>query len=276
MSLITVLGASGFVGSAIVRRLEHAKLDHAAPGKNETLTGRKLGDVIYCVGLTADFRSRPLETVDAHVCHLMRIMRNCQFRSLVYLSSTRVYRRQSGAAQEEDMLSVDPSDGDDIYNISKIMGEATAMVAGPKVKIVRLSNVYGPDFTSANFLSTILKDLAQGKQVTVQSSADSEKDYISLNDVVDGLLRITLDGRHQIYNLASGVNVSNRQLAERLRELTKCRVTFAPSAVNHSFPRISIDRMRSEFGFQPSSVLDDLGKIIESYRAHYESHGAPG
>jgi len=273
MSPITVLGASGFVGSAIVRRLEHAKLDHAAPGKNETLTGRKLGDVIYCVGLTADFRSRPLETVDAHVCHLMQIMRNCQFRSLVYLSSTRVYRKQSGAAQEEDMLSVDPSDGDDIYNISKIMGEAAAMVAGPKVKIVRLSNVYGPDFTSANFLSTILKDLAQGKQVTVQSSPDSEKDYISLNDVVDGLLRITLDGRHQIYNLASGKNVANSQLADEFRRLTGQQLRFHPTAAKTIPPLIKIDRMQEEFNFKPAYVIDDLSKLIESYKAQFATAG---
>lgn len=276
MSLITVLGASGFVGSAIVRRLEHAKLDHAAPGKNETLAGRKLGDVIYCVGLTADFRSRPLETVDAHVCHLMQIMRNCQFRSLVYLSSTRVYRKQSGAAQEGDMLSVDPSDGDDIYNISKIMGEATAMAAGPKVKIVRLSNIYGPDFTSGNFLSTILKDLAQGKQVTVQSSPDSEKDYISLNDVVDGLLRITLDGRHQIYNLASGRNVANSQLADELRRLTGQQLRFPPTAPKTIPPLIRIDRMQEEFNFKPAYVIDDLSKLTEFYKAHYEKRGRPG
>src|SRR3954463_12246683 len=128
MSPITILGGSGFIGSALVERLAKIGLSCQAPDRGQKLTGKKLGDVIYCVGLTADFRSRPLETVDAHVCHLMQIMRNCQFRSLVYLSSTRVYRKQSGAAQEEDMLSVDPSDEDDIYNIWKIMGEATAMV----------------------------------------------------------------------------------------------------------------------------------------------------
>jgi nucleoside-diphosphate-sugar epimerase len=273
MSLITVLGGSGFVGSAIIRRLEHAKLDHVAPGKNETLTGKNLGDIIYCVGLTADFRSRPLETVDAHVCHLMQIVRNCHFRSLVYLSSTRIYRKQSGAAHEGDTLSVNPSDGDDLYNISKIMGEATAMAVGHKVKIVRLSNVYGPDFTSANFLSAILKDVVQGKQVTVQSSPDSEKDYISLNDVVDGLLRIALEGRHQIYNLASGKNVANSQLADELKRLTGQQLRFDPTAAKTISPLIKIDRMQEEFNFRPTNIIDDLSKLIESYKAQFATGG---
>ena len=269
MSLITVLGGSGFVGSAVIRRLGDAKLDHIAPGKSENLTGRRLGDVVYCVGLTADFRSRPLETVDAHVCHLMQIVRNCHFRSLVYLSSTRVYRKQSGTAHEEDMLSVNPSDRNDLYDISKIMGEAMAMAAGHKVKIVRLSNVYGPDFNSANFLSTILKDVVQRKQVMVHSSPDSEKDYISLNDVVEGLLRITLEGRHQIYNLASGKNVANSQLADEIRRLTGQELRFDPSAGKTISPLINIERMQEEFNFKPACVIDDLSNLVDSYKAQF-------
>src|SRR2546423_1407551 len=202
MSPITVLGASGFVGSALIRKLQDARLPYLAPGRTENLAGRNLGDVIYCIGLTADFRSRLLETVDAHVCHLMTIVRHCEFSSLVYLSSARVYRKQSGVAQEEDIVSVHPSDQDDLYDISKLMGEAVALAGCPKAKVVRLSNVYGPDFTSGNFLSAILRDVVQGKQVTVHSAPDSEKDYISLNDVVEGLLRITREGKHRLYNLA--------------------------------------------------------------------------
>src|SRR3954470_22708673 len=100
MSPITILGGSGFIGSALVERLAKIGLSCQAPDRGQKLTGKKLGDVIYCVGLTADFRSRPLETVDAHVCHLLHVLRDGDFESLVYLSSTRVYRNQTGVASE--------------------------------------------------------------------------------------------------------------------------------------------------------------------------------
>lgn len=276
MSLITVLGASGFIGSALARRLTGMGLTSLAPDRKQKLTGANLGDIIYCVGLTADFRSRPFETVEAHVEHLVHVLRDCDFQSLVYLSSTRVYRNQAGLASEDDSLSVDSSNPDDLYSISKLMGESVALSCGRKVRVVRLSNVYGPDFTSENFLSLMLRDAVSKKQFTVRTSPESEKDYISINDVVGGLIKITREGKHNVYNLASGVNVSNQQLTQRLSELTKCRIDFDPLAVKQCFPRVSIDRMRSEFGFQPSSVLDDLGDLIESYKANYEKQDRPG
>ena len=276
MSLITLLGGSGFIGSAIARRLTEKNLNYVSPNRTQELAGLNLGDVIYCVGLTADFRSHPLETVEAHVCHLLHVLRNCEFRSLVYLSSTRVYRNQDGIAREGDPLTVNSSNQDDLYAISKLLGEAVSMACGSRVKVVRLSNVYGPDFTSQNFLSSIIRDAVSKQQVTVHSSPDSDRDYISIDDVVDSLIRITLEGQQDIYNVASGVNVSNLQLTQRLSDLTKCRIDFDPLAVRQCFPRISIDRMRSEFGFQPSTVLDDLGKIIDLYQEHYEKQGRPG
>jgi nucleoside-diphosphate-sugar epimerase len=270
MSLITVLGGSGFIGSALVHRITEMGLSCQTPDRNQKLPGASLGDVIYCVGLTADFRSRPFETVDAHVCHLLHVLRDCDFQSLVYLSSTRVYRNQTSVACEDDSLSVNSSDQDDLYGISKLMGESVALASGRKVRIVRLSNVYGSDFASENFLSLMIKDAVSKKQITVRTSPDSEKDYIGINDVVGGLINIAREGKHNVYNLASGVNVSNLQLTQKISEVTGCRITFDPSSARQSFPKISIDRMRSEFGFQPASVLDDLETVIGSYKAHFE------
>jgi nucleoside-diphosphate-sugar epimerase len=269
MNLITLLGGSGFIGSAIARRLTEQNLTFSSPDRDQELAGSNLGDVIYCVGLTADFRARPLETVEAHVCHLLSILKSCEFQSLVYLSSTRVYRNQEGIAREADAVTVDGSNPDDLYAISKLMGEAAAMTCGRKAKIVRLSNVYGPDFTSENFLSSIIRDAVSGHQVTVHSSPDSERDYIRIDDVVDGIFRILREGQNCLYNLASGTNVSNRQLIEEISEATNCRILFDPTASKVSFPKISIDRMQAEFGFQPSSVLQDLAHVIGSYKAHF-------
>src|SRR5687768_14738265 len=89
--MITVLGSQGFVGRHVVQELEQRGLPYFAPPREAPLSGTPLGDVIYCIGLTADFRSRPFETVEAHVVKLRDVLEGCDLDSLLYLSSTRVY-----------------------------------------------------------------------------------------------------------------------------------------------------------------------------------------
>jgi len=272
MSPITVLGASGFIGSALTKRLEETRVDYFAPGRNESLLDRPLGHVIYCIGLTADFRSRPFETVEAHVCHLGRVLRDCDFKSLTYLSSARIYPRSGAPAVEGNLLQVRSSNPNDLYNISKIMGESLSLASGKTVRVVRLSNVYGDDFASQNFLPTVIKEAISKGRVTVNNSPEAEKDYISIHDVVDGLLHIAVDARQNIYNLASGKNISNQVLLQKISKLTGCEVNFDLASAKISFPEISIERICSEFDFRPRYLLDDLGELIDSYRRHSQGH----
>jgi nucleoside-diphosphate-sugar epimerase len=273
MDQVTVLGGSGFIGSAVVKKLEQTGAEYSAPGRDEILRG-PLGDVIYCIGLTADFRSRPFETVEAHVCHLLRVLRDCEFNSLVYLSSARVYQNQRAPAREEDPIQVNSLDPNDLYNISKIMGESLALASGKKIRVVRLSNVYGDDFTSRNFLPSLVREAISKRKLTVRSAPEAEKDYVGIQDVVEGLLKIAAGAGQSIYNLASGMNVSNRALIQKISELTGCEAVFDPAAPTTTFPVMSIDRIRAEFGFRPRYILDDLSTLVDSYKEHSAGRAA--
>jgi|GEM_PF-108468 len=265
--MITVLGASGFIGHRLHERLGELNIERYAPARDERLSGKHLGDVIYCIGLTGDFRSRPFDTVAAHVSKLLEVLRDCDFDSLLYLSSTRLYDAAENSTAEENPLRVAPMNPGDLYNISKAMGESIALNCGHRTRVARISNVYGADFSSHNFLSTIIREALKGR-IVLQTSAASVKDYVSVDDVVDGLIDIATRGREQIYNLASGVNVSNGELVESLRSLTGCAIEFSQEAQTVRAPPISIERLRKEFNFTPSLVLDDMANLLEVYRCN--------
>ncbi len=270
--MITVLGASGFIGSHLVTRLQQQEITHSAPGRGENLTGMNLGDVIYCIGLTADFRARPLDTVQAHVCHLLEVIRFCKFDSLLYLSSTRLYHRGKSPAQEEDALQVTPSDPSDLYNISKAMGEALVHSCERKVRIARISNVYGGNFFSSdNFLNSIIRAALSENKVVLHTALDSEKDYVYIDDVIDVLLKIATRGTRAVYNVASGTNVTNHELMDTIRRLTGCAVEATSDAETIKFPHISIERIMSEFSFAPSPMLQNLKGVIGLYERHLEN-----
>jgi nucleoside-diphosphate-sugar epimerase len=263
---ITVLGATGFIGSHLVERLRTRGVECFAPARDADLAGKALGNVIYCIGLTSDFRSRPLETVDAHVCALLKVIEQCDWQSLLYLSSTRLYSSLRKSATEDDIIPASPLEPGNIYNISKLMGEALVLGNGRPGRVARISNVYGDDVSSGNFLSSIIRDALITGKITLLSSPETARDFICIEDVVDGLLAIVGSGRHKVYNLASGAPISNRLLVERISDLTKCEVEYASDVSSLDFPLVSIDRMRGEFGFSPRSLLEDLENVVEFHR----------
>jgi nucleoside-diphosphate-sugar epimerase len=221
--------------------------------------------VLYCIGLTADFRSRPFDTMRAHVSVLTDVLENAQFESLVYLSSTRVYARNA-LGNENAAITVDVSDPSDLYNISKLAGEALCHSCGkPGVKVARLSNVVGYDPASENLLSTLTKEALAGR-IELQSDPSSSKDYITLEDVVWLLPQIAVSGQERLYNVASGKNVCNQEIVDRLIELTGCELAVCSSAPILHFPLIDIEKVRSEFGYFPTSVLNTVPKLIAASR----------
>ena len=266
--MITILGSEGFIGSHLTAHLRDSGIPCQTPARGDSLRGRPLGHVIDCAGVTADFRTRPYDTVEAHVSRVVDIARHCTLDSFVYLSSTRLYKdQQSAKAQEEDDISVSPVGAGGLYNLSKAMGEAVVLTLGERARVVRLSNVYGYGSEQHNFLASIVTDALTTGEIVLQTSFDSAKDYVSVTDVVRLLPRIAAEARQRIYNVASGVNVTNGEITSAIARLTGCRVSVRPDAETWVYPQISIDRARTEFDFTPSALLDHLPALVEAYRA---------
>src|SRR5712691_11740578 len=108
------------------------------------------------------------------------------------------------------------------------MGEALALTTGPPcVRVVRLSNVYGPEWESDNFLASVIRDAVDRGAVTFETSRQSSKDYVNIDDAVDLLLAIAEKGTARIYNVAAGAPLTNGDLAAALSDATGCAASFA-------------------------------------------------
>lgn len=258
----TVLGASGFVGKRLSKALEGEVYAPSRQDENALFQG-DLGHVFYCIGLTANFREHPFDTVEAHVCLLRRILERAQFESLTYLSSTRVYE---GAAttDEDSTLQVSPAHPGHLYNLSKLMGESLCLASGRKTRVARLSNVFGAGMRQS-FLSQVLAEAASSGAIRFLSAPASAKDYVSLSDVVRWLPRIALHGTHATYNLASGSNTSNAEIA-RLLQRKGVSVGYTADAPEWSFPPIDIRRLTQEFGAAQHRLPDEFDALFDSFK----------
>jgi nucleoside-diphosphate-sugar epimerase len=256
----TVLGGHGVIGRALVAGLRASAHSVDVLGRGDAWDpNADWGHAIYAVGMTADFRTRPFETVDAHVGLLSSALRHRRFDTFLYLSSTRIYLDADSTA-ETARLRVAPSDPSDLYNLSKLLGESLCLsIPRPGIRVARLSNVVGgQDEASENFIPSLLREARSGR-IFLQTDLMSAKDYIHIDDVLRLLPMISTSGAQRIYNVASGVSIEHGQWIERLRALTGCRVEVALDAPRVCFPPIDVRRIRAEFGHHPRSALTVVG-----------------
>jgi nucleoside-diphosphate-sugar epimerase len=257
----TVLGGRGHLGSPLAAALQRAGHEVILPARDAPLPPAA-GHVLFCIGVASDFRTRALDTIAAHVSALERYLRTDGWSSFLYLSSTRVYAG-SPDGRETTALTLDPGNPDHLYNLSKAAAEALCLTLNePHLRVARLANVYGDDAGTGTFVADVLRDARRGT-VRFGLAADSEKDYVALDDVVALLPRIALHGRERLYNVAAGRNLRIADLAAALERIG-VRCEFAPGGPVVRFPPVAIDRAVAEFGFHPQQLLDNLPALLNA------------
>jgi len=165
---------------------------------------------------------------------------------------------------------------DSPYQISKIIGELYGnyylrQFGLPFVK-ARFQNVYGPGEvlgagqwrgTTAtvwrNVTPTFIYRALKGMPLVVDNAGEATRDFIYVDDIVDGLLRCAVRGQAgEVYNLASGVETSIRDLAETINRLTE-----NPASIQIG-PRRDWDRSGRRYG-STAKAQDELG-----FRAQFD------
>jgi len=259
----TVFGAGGFVGGAIVERLRADGETVRAVGRGDAPPVGRWGHAIYAVGITADFRTRPAEELlEAHAGYAASLLASRSYDTFTYLSSTRIYR--DGATDEATQIQIDPSDPDRAYDASKLFGEAlTFSMAGDGARVARLSNVVPIRAEGPTFLADIVREARSTGALVLRSGAASAKDYIALDDAVEGVLRLTRYGGQLRCNVASGRNVANAEIAALLREHLGADVSYGEGADTRRATPIKIDALRDRTGFVPADPVPAIVRLMK-------------
>ena len=277
----TLIGGNGFIGRCVQARLQRDGWRCWIPQRDDAqLWQRDLGHVLYCAGLTADFAARPFAAVEAHASLLNRVLHGAQFDSLVYLSSTRLYDGLGDVQASEDLpLALSPNNPRHLYDLSKALGESMCVAAsGGRARVARLSCVWSEQADAAGFLPELLCRVMAARRADragpaprlhVDSSAQFERDYVHIDDVVDALIALLQGGASKIYNVAGGRNIANAQLFERLGAAAGCSIVATQTHMQtHTQPaapppRVCISRIAGEFGWRPRDTLARLTQIVE-------------
>jgi nucleoside-diphosphate-sugar epimerase len=182
---------------------------------------------------------------------------------------------------------------DSPYSISKLVGEMYGnyyfkMYGMPFVK-ARFQNVYGPrEILGAgqwrgtyatvwrNVTPTFIWKSLNGEALGLDNGGLVSRDFIYVEDICRGLIACALSGEPgEAYNIASGIEVTIKQLAETINLLTanQTPVNIQPARDwDNSGRRFgSTDKSRTELGFvAKTSVGEGLQQTVEWTRTNYE------
>ncbi len=266
MISVCILGGSGNIGKALHRFLKRdPEIQISSLSISDYLTSHHNFDVIYyCIGMTSDFQKLPFRTVEAHIEHLSKVLKTKRFGTLVYLSSTRIYKN-SFDTREETQLSINPIEGDSIYNISKLVGESLCLLTQKeRARIVRISNVVGGTLNDNSFLGFLGNSLMTGV-FELNSSLKSEKDFVDIERVTYCLKAVGLNSKHRVYNIGSGFNLRTEEIIDAIAsQYSYPFKVHSNENVIHSFPTLDISKISSEFGVKHYQKADIIQIILAS------------
>ena len=276
---LLVTGATGFIGSHLVRKLVHDGHEVIPLSRLSAAPAGALQHVQYDLGASEPFPDIGHVDVILHLAGASSVLEaeedparvarvNVQgtlsallfaqrtSASFVLASSQRVYQQRLAPLPEEA-----PKVLTDLYGYTKLAAELytemAARVFGVPSAIVRPFSVYGPGQLISRGTSGVVSILAQralaGAPMVVMSR--HPKDFVEVSDVVEGFLR-AIDACRcppPAYNIATGVPTTVLELAKLLRKVT---ASDSPIVEDYSKDEpgglvASIERARRELGYEP-------------------------
>jgi len=290
-SRIYVAGHAGLVGSAVVRRLEAEGFTNVLTAKRDQLDLRDQSEVSHwfkanrpeyvflvagTVGGILANSTRPAEFIYdnmmihgtvVHASHLYDV------KKLLYLGSSCIYPREATQPITEEQLLTGPLEPtNEWYAIAKIAGiklcQAYRQQYGRDFISAMPTNLYGPndnfDLTSSHVLPALIRKFHDAKlsgaaSVEIWGTGSPMREFLHVDDLADACLHLMNNYSEDIHvNVGTGVDLSIRELAEKIRDLVYpgALLEFDTSKPDGT-PRKVLDISRLEAtGWKPKIKLD--------------------
>ena len=276
-----ITGADGYVGKHLLRALpdeisnsclypSHKELDicnwNELSGYFETHTI----DRVLHLAAVLDNRNKEglLECNLIGLYYLLRLCRDHHVKQFVFASGNNVFEKcQDGLLTETSSFTPLPSN---YYGITKMFGEMAVSTlldgTGTDYVILRIGDIYGPYQKSGRLLQAVIKNILHRQPQKLYGIGDRTRDYIYIDDVVNGLIFVMLHDLRGTFNLATGIGTNVIQFIEIAEKISPCKEpTIHIDVENEDHSRVILDvRKLADAGFKAQvSMEEGLRKCVE-------------
>jgi dTDP-glucose 4,6-dehydratase len=312
-----VTGGAGFLGSHLCERLlaeghevicldnldtgslqniEHIRAPHFEFLNRDVIDFIDLpGHVDYVFHLASpaspiDYLRLPLHTLKVGSYGTHNALGLSKFKRARFLlaSTSEVYGDPQVHPQPETYWgNVNPIGPRGVYDEAKRYAEAMVMAyhrqQGVDTAIARIFNTYGPRMRpmDGRAIPTFLRQAMGGKPITVFGDGAQTRSFCYVDDLVDGLVRLAFSGEHTPVNLGNPSEMSLRELAETIIEVTGSRSEVVYQALPIDDPKVrkpDIAKARRLLHWEPRVELrDGLARVweFERYNRPHSLTGLP-
>ena len=297
---ILVTGGGGFLGSHLVERLEADGHDvYVARRADYDLTKWDDAERLFAdarpervfhlageVGGIGANRVNPGRFWYANLmmgAHVLELSREHGLAKLVIAGTVCAYPKFAPVPfREDDLWNGYPEETNAPYGVAKksilVGAQSYREQYGLDSIFLLPANLYGPrdnfDLETSHVIPGLIrKMLDNSDRVTLWGDGSPTREFLYVDDCVEGLVLAAerYDGAEPV-NLGTGVEISIRELAEQIAELTgfEGEIEWDTSMPNGQ-PRRSLDasRARELFGFEARTPLrEGLERTIAWYREH--------
>jgi len=285
-----VLGSTGFVGAALLEKLQQhnglvvegyhsSTLDLTSPDCADRLTQIADEKTILIVTARAHQKQDQLELFWDNVAIAMSIARclsRKRVKKCVYFSTLSVYGDAQTNLDITEETSIAPTS---LYGIAKFTGESIIRQVAAKKKIpwviLRPCKIYGPGdcqqtYGPVGFIRSILEE----KKAYLFGEGTELRDHVFIRDVVQITIQLALSDQHGIYNLGTGQSDSFQKIIACLRKIIQ-----QDFEVIHLIPdkpkvdqRINISKLLTSLpGFNFTGLEQGLQETYQQFAAKFVS-----
>jgi UDP-glucose 4-epimerase len=232
-----------------------------------------------------DSMDHPHQDLDINAKAQLSILECCRQHNrdikIVFAGTRQIYGKPRYLPVDEQH----PLDPVDVNGINKLAGELYHQlyyrVYGIRAVVLRLTNTYGPRMRVADarqtFLGIWIRNVLEGRPITIFGSGAQVRDFNYVDDVVDALLLAALSNEAdgETYNLGDEHPLSLKETAELLM---RCYGRGSYQLVPFPSERKSIDigdyygdvrKISSQLSWKPSvSLVDGLQRTLNYYGQH--------
>ena len=310
-----VTGGAGFLGSHLCERLlaeghDVLCLDNLDTGSLQNIEHIRDSafefrnvDVIDAIDVTGevahvfhlaspaspiDYLRLPLHTLKVGSYGTHHALGLAKFKRARFLlaSTSEVYGDPEVHPQPETYWgNVNPIGPRGVYDESKRYGEAMTMAyhrqQGVDTAIARIFNTYGPRMrpNDGRAVPTFLRQAMADKPLTVFGDGSQTRSFCYVDDLIEGLVRLAFSGEHTPVNLGNPAELSLRELAQCVIEMTGSKSTIVHQALPLDDPKVrrpDIAKAVRLLGWEPAVELRDGLERVWQHELHTQNHAVTG